>query len=178
MRHFLFRVSTLCLLAVPVSGCSWFGGDSKSSNKLVCPFSFIAPGLESYTQARPGGGPNDIDFGVRIIDFKTTCAREGRGLVVNATVTFLAGRQGAEFRQGDFTYFIAVADPQQKILAKQTFTLRAEFGPKQSQLRIADDIVEHLPLRDAATGGGYAVIAGMQLSQQQLDAIRARQAPK
>jgi hypothetical protein len=175
MRAFRFSAVPLCLLALAAAGCS--GG--KSVAKLTCPTAFIAPNLDAYAAYRPGvttsAKPEDISFGVKLVDVKSSCRTETGGLRITTVLTFLAVRNDSDFPQGDFTYFVAIADARETILAKQNFALRVEFAPRQKQMRVLDEITEHLPLKNVSTGDTYAVIVGLQVSQQQLDLNRERQ---
>ncbi|HXY98690.1 MAG TPA: hypothetical protein VEI03_01730 [Stellaceae bacterium] len=176
MRSPRFRTVLLCLLALSAAGCS---GGGKSVGKLTCPTAFIAPNLDSYAVYRPGvttsNKPEDISFGVKLVNVKSNCRTEVGGVRVTTALTFLAVRGDLDFRQGDFDYFVAIADVRETILAKQNFALRVEFAPRQKQMRVLDEITEHLPLKDVSTGNTYAVIVGLQVSQQQLDLNRVRQ---
>jgi len=164
------RACAVLLGVALVAGCR-----SGGAHKMQCPASFIAPKLDAYTVLRPGAtgpGSENIAFGVRLASVKATCRSEAGGIQVTTGLVFIAARNDPEFRQGDFTYFVAIADPQQNILAKQNFGLRADFAPTQKEMRIADEITEHLPLKDTSLGGSYAVIVGLQVSPQQLDLNR------
>jgi hypothetical protein len=155
------------LASLLLAGCAGAGG-----KKAKCPAAFTAPGLESYTQLRPGatgGGLENIAFGVKVFPPRAECKSEPGGIRVTTFIVFQAVRNDPDLRQGDFSYFVAVADPQQNILAKQSFGLRADFAAGQKQMRIQDEITSHLPLKDLSTSGNYAVIVGMQLSSQQLE---------
>jgi hypothetical protein len=157
-----------------LAGCS---SSTTSGGKVRCPAAFVAPGLDAYTQLRPGASSanvEDIAFGVKLVSVKAACKSEVGGIHVTTSIIFHAVRSDETLRQGDFSYFVAIADPQQNIVAKQTFGLRADFAKKQKQMRIADEITEHLPLKKLSAGGGYAVIVGLQLSPQQLEERRQR----
>lgn len=157
------------LAGLLLAGCS---SSSSGGGKVKCPSAFVAPGLDAYTQLRPGATSGDLDniaFGVKVVSIKVACKKEVSGIHITTSLVFHAVRNDDTLEKGDFTYFVAIADPQQNILAKQTFGLRADFARKQKQMRIADEITEHLPLKKVSAGGSYAVIVGMQLSQQQLE---------
>ncbi len=165
--------SFLCLAA---AACS--GGGGKPVGKLSCPATFAAPSLDRYTVFRAGGGTttDDIVFGVKLATVKSSCkGEEGGGMRVTTALTFVIVRNDPELRQSDFAYFVAIADGQQHILAKQNFALRVDFAPRQKQMRVVEEITEHLPVSDVSTGGNYAVIIGLQPSQQQFDVDRQRQ---
>lgn len=165
------------LIVVPaLQGCSTSSGEARG--KLSCPATFVAPSLDAYRQFRPSGTNNveDIQFGVRLTSVRSTCHAEEKGIRVDTRMVFQAVRNDPDFRQGDFTYFVAIADAKQTILTKRIFALRIDFEPRQKQVRVIDEITEHLPVRDLTTGRSYAVIVGLQLSKQQLDLNRS-QAP-
>jgi hypothetical protein len=173
MRHRLLRATALGVLAV-LASCS-----SRDKDKAPdCPSALIAPNLDSYTVARPNAtNPQDIEFGVKLASASASCHAEKGGVRVDTTISFVVIRTDPEFRAGDFTYFVAIADRAQNIVAKENFALRAAFAPKQDRMRVTDTITEHLPLKDPASAGSYVVLVGLQLSQQQLDSNRQRNAP-
>jgi hypothetical protein len=143
-----------------------------SVGKVSCPGAVIAPGLDAYTVLRAGAtssNPADIGFGVKLISVKSTCKNETAGLRVITKIDFIAVRNDDGLRRADFTYFVAIADAQQTIVGKQNFALRVDFAPRQKQMRISDEITEHLPLKDVSLGRQYGVIVGLQPSRQQLD---------
>lgn len=173
MRSFRFSVVPLCLLALAAAGCS-----SEKVGKLTCPVAFIAPNLDSYTVLRQGAtsaaNSDNIAFGVRLTDVKSSCRHEASGVRVTTVLSFIVARNDPDLRQSDFTYFVAVADGQENILAKQNFALRVNFAPRQKEMRVVEEITEHLPVKDVGVVGSYGVIVGLQISQEQLDLNRKR----
>lgn len=167
-------VAALSLLAL-LAGCSWFGG-GEERKKLACPVTQIAPDLDQLTVLRPGGGtkPEDIRFGVKLVAVNSNCDSEKVGIRTDTRMTFLVARNDPALKESDFTYFVAMADGQHNILAKQEFTLRVEFAPRQNQMRVFDDISEHLPVRDLSTGNNYFIVVGLQLTPEQLELNRKR----
>jgi hypothetical protein len=169
------RITALSLLVALVAGCA---SSDKTASKLSCPGAFAAPQLDRYAVFRPGvavsSNTDDIAWGVKLADVKSSCRSEGKGLRVTTTITFTVARNDDTLRQGDFIYFVAVTDAGQNILAKQNFALRVGFAPRQKQVRVVDEITEHLPIKDLATASGYAIIVGLQVSQQQLEFNRER----
>lgn len=161
-----------------LAGCSWFGG-GETRNKLTCPATEIAPDLDALTVLRPGGGTStdDIRFGVKLVAVNSNCESEKVGLRTDTRMTFMVARNDPDLRQGEFTYFVAVADARRNILAKQNFTLRVEFAQHQNEMRVFDDISEHLPVSNLSNGADYAIIVGLQLTPEQLELNRKRNAP-
>jgi hypothetical protein len=173
MRQRLLRATALSVLAL-LAACS-----SRDKDKVPdCPSALIAPNLDSYTVARPNAtNPQDIQFGVKLASANASCRPEKGGVRVDTAISFVAIRTDPQFRNGDFTYFVAIADRAQNIVAKENFALRIDFAQKQDRMRVTDTITEHLPLKDPASAGSYVVLVGLQLSQQQLDSNRQRNAP-
>lgn len=175
MRSIRFSVVPLCLVALVVAGCA---GSGKKTGKLSCPVAFIAPNLDSYTVLRQGApsaaNPDDIVFGVKLTDVRSSCRHEASGVRVTTLLTFVVARNDPNLRQSDFTYFVAVADGQENILAKQNFALRVNFALRQKEIRVVEEITEHLPVKDVSVVGSYGVIVGLQISQEQLDINRKR----
>ena len=174
MRFSLVRATAIGSLAL-LAACS----SSRDKDKAAgCPSALIAPNLDSFTVPRPGAtNPQDIQFGVKLESASTNCHPEKGGVRVDTPVSFIVIRTDPQFRTGDFTYFVAISDRAQNIVAKENFALRVDFAQKQDRIRVTDTITEHLPLRDPASAGSYVVLVGLQLSQQQLDSNRQRNAP-
>lgn len=173
------RLAVCAAIAASLASLAACGSSGGSTGKLVCPTALTAPNLDSYTVFRPGGGTaaEDIQFGVKLVGVKATCRAETAGIRIDTAISFIIARNDPQLKLGDFTYFVAIADAKETIVAKQNFGLRADFAPRQNQIRVTDTITEHLPLRDLSSGRSYAVIVGLQLSQQQVDLNRQRQAP-
>lgn len=175
MRSLLFRALALGTAAVALCSCGG-GKGGQVRGRVTCPATVLAPNLDTYRVFRPGGGtgPADIRFGVKLVGVRSTCDADpsGAGVRVNTQLTFQTARNDPDLRQGDFSYFVAVADAQRNILAKQIFSLRANFAPRQKEMRILDEISEKLPLENLSAGNNYAVIVGLQVNQQQLDLNR------
>jgi len=173
MRQRLLCATALGILTL-LAGC----GSRDKDKAPDCPSALIAPNLDSYTVARPDAtNPQDIQFGVKLASAAASCHPEKGGVRVDTDISFIVIRTDPQLRNGDFTYFVAISDRAQNIVAKENFALRAAFAPKQDRMRVTDTITEHLPLKDPASAGSYVVLVGLQLSQQQLDSNRQRNAP-
>ncbi len=161
-------------LAFGLAGC----GGSESRGKLSCPTAAIAPNLDAAQEFRPGGGtgPEDIRFGVKLLSVNSNCDSQKVGLRVDMRIAFVAARADPTLRERDFIYFVALADSRQTILRKQEFTIHVEFAPRQNQLRATDEIAVGLPVRDLAAGSQYTIIVGLQLTPEQLELNRQREA--
>ncbi len=149
-----------------LSGCGWFGA---KETKLVCPVTFTAPDADKMAVFRPGGSAlGDVSYGVQIADVQSKCERADRGLTVDTKVAFHLVSNDKNLRAGSFQYFVSVVDGYQNILTKKTYTVPFEFDARMRDQSKHDELFENLPLRDVGTGGNYAIIVGLQLTEAQL----------
>lgn len=162
----------LLATALAVAGCGMFG--SRKEAKLVCPVSVIAPDADKLAVFSPGGsGINDVRYGVMVNALSSRCSRTDHGLVVDTRVEFRLVAKDPTLRTGSFVYFVSVVDSNREILTKQTYAVPFEFGPREMALTRRDELISNLPLRNVSTGGAYAVVVGLQLTEAQLRFNRA-----
>ncbi|MGE0724716.1 MAG: hypothetical protein AB7O45_10090, partial [Alphaproteobacteria bacterium] len=76
-------------------------------------------------------------------------------------------------RRADITYFVAVADPEQRIVARETFTVPVRFSGNFTRMQASEEIEQVITL-GGRSGAGYRIYVGFPLSQEQLDYNRAR----
>jgi hypothetical protein len=171
MRHALRDGVLVVVGALLLSGCGWFGG---KETKLVCPASYIAPDTDKMAVFKPGGSTlGDVSYGVQIATLVSKCERADKGLSVDTRVAFHLVSNDKTLRAGNFQYFVSVVDGYQNILTKNTYTVPFEFDARVHDMNRQDELIENLPLRDAGTGGNYAIVVGLQLTEAQLKFNRA-----
>jgi hypothetical protein len=171
MRRIPFGAALFVAGAVLLSGCGLFGG---KETKLVCPASFIAPDTDKMAVFKAGGSTlDDVTYGVRITDVQSKCGRVDQGLAVDTKLAFHVVSNDRSLRAGSFQYFVSVVDGYRNILTKKTYTLPFEFDARMSDLNKQDELIENLPLRNAGTGGNYAIVVGLQLTEAQLSFNRS-----
>lgn len=175
MRRIPFGATLFVAGAMLLSGCGLFGGKEA---KLVCPASFVAPDTDKMAVFKPGGATlADVRYGVRITDVQSKCSRVDRGLAVDTKLSFRLVSNDKSLRGGSFQYFVSVVDGYQNILTKQTYTMPFEFDASLSNMNKQDELIENLPLRNANTGGNYAIVVGLQLTEAQLSFNRSAAPP-
>ncbi|MDP9126882.1 MAG: hypothetical protein M3N08_01290 [Pseudomonadota bacterium] len=135
--------------------------------------------LKDYGSDRPEA--SQLVTEARMQNITGDCGYRKTGIDIDFDLTFIAAkgpRLGGD--HAEFPFFIAIIDPDQTVVEKTKMT--AEFKFSDDKRKLADH-VEHLhvfiPLTEAQqpAGPNYRVLAGFQLTQDQLDAIRAS-APK
>jgi hypothetical protein len=171
MRHISLGAASVVAGALLLAGCGWIGG---KETKLVCPASFIAPDTDKVAVFRAGGSTfNDVSYGVQITDVQSRCDRADHGLAVDTKVAFHLVSNDRALRAGSFQYFVSVVDGNQNILTKKTYIVPFEFDARLRDMNKQDELVENLPLRDTGTGGNYAIVVGLQLTEAQLQFNRS-----
>jgi hypothetical protein len=158
-------------VALAVSGCGWFGG-GEVRQKVVCPGSYIAPDADKVAVLRPGATATKMDdvlYAVRIDSISSKCERADKGLSVRTTLQFSLAANDPGVRAGNFHYFVSIVDGDQNILTKETYSLPFDFDPRRRQITTSDVLTEDLPLLNVTTGGSYAVVAGLEMTKEQLD---------
>jgi hypothetical protein len=155
-------------LVALLSGCSWF---SKKDTR-ACPRIEIVSDLSRVVKFRDGLGRDlsDVLYTARFDDVKTGCSYDKTGVTIEMTVSLVGqrGRAGLTLPTGDVTYFVAITDRTQNIVAKQTFTSRFDFADKATAA-IDDELVQRIPLAPTAPGSDHTLILGFQLTPEEID---------
>lgn len=171
------RLAFVAALALPVllGGC--FG--STSAESVTCPGGAAAAALDVAPQFGPGPGrtPNDIAAAARILAVKTTCEEEKGGVRVDVEVAFSIVRGSSRLRDAQFIYFVAVVDSQSNIWNEKRFVLPVHFVGAETFKATDDKITVHLPLQHASEGQDFGILAGFQLTADQIRFNNAQQAP-
>jgi hypothetical protein len=160
-------------LALPFLLAACFG--KTSAEDLACPDIAPAQGLENI--AIFGAGPDRSAQNVRVLGkiagTARRCETEKGGILVNAVITFTAGRTSPQVKHADFPYFVAVVDINQKILNEQRFTVPVDFVGSDFR-SVQEKISVHLPLQRVSAGRNFAVLVGFQLSPEQIQFNRSQ----
>lgn len=137
----------------------------------ACPRASIISDGATVTKFREGTGRDltDVVAQGEIVDVAVECDYDRRGVDVALQVAIAAQRGPADrTRVADFDYFVAVADPQRNILAKEVFRVRFQFQT-QGRTGTIEDIEPRIPLKNRADGVEYQIIVGFQLTPEEID---------
>jgi len=140
--------------------------------KLICPQVAIVRSLETLRDYGAEKPAHDQLVAVsRMQGLDGNCSYEDEGIDVSFMIHFAAAkgpRLGGE--RADFPYFVAVVDPAGAILNKNQMT--EEFRFKEDEKVAKHDEPLHvfipLPKDKKDTGPDYRVLAGFQLTEEQL----------
>src|SRR5689334_4615710 len=131
----------------------------------ACPRASIISDGASVTRFREGTGRDLTDVVVKgeIVDVAVDCDYDRRGVDVALQVAIAATRGPADrTRTAEFDYFVAVADAERNILAKEIFHVSFRFPPNQQRAGTVDEIEPRIPLKSRDQGVEYQIIVGFQ----------------
>ncbi len=174
-RLLLYAAAFAALLAV--SGCNVVDRDQFPP---ACPgVAFLAPAAD-VTIFRPGGNAQDLTalmLAGRMETIQGKCEPGDTKNTVNATVTAgatLTRGPAMPGNQASVPVFIAVTEGN-RILDKHVYTLSAVFPSNVDRVSVATPpVFMVLPISPAKSAAAYVVMAGFQLTPDELAANRAR----
>lgn len=172
------RWSGLVLAAGILIGAAGCGSDEKPVGP-PCPNFLLLGNAGNMTKFRPGPGRDitDVEFRAKIENFRGTCAHTDAGIEAEFFIEMSIERGPADSsRQAGFEYFVAIPKFHPQPAGKQTFPVRVSFGENQTRLIFRDEISIEIPLGKGETAGDYDVYLGFQLTAEQLEFNRRRQA--
>lgn len=169
------------LLLLGLAGC---GGDNEAQQAaLKCPQIEVPAevGAHYLTRNDSSGNPRDVLVETRITNTYGDCEYTQADVTVDVDVEFTALRGPAAWLEKDFpaTYFVAVADSQNRILDKATFTVTVPV-PKLGIVpreQIREPLEQVIPLANPRDGASYKILIGFQLTPEQLEVNRRRGVP-
>jgi hypothetical protein len=158
-------LTALAFAALMLSGCS-----SDKKVDITCPKIMPAPNADKIALFAPGGhAAKDVVVGGRITDLEGKCVREKLGVTLNAQIEFYAQRATMDIKAATFPYFVALVDPDGRLLTEEAFTLPVPFLPAESyRIMPAEKITVHLPVKNQEAGSAYTVLVGFQLTPDQI----------
>jgi hypothetical protein len=154
MRRTFLGVGAALLLPA-LAGCSLFGsarsallGPSHAAEP-ACPAAIILQPLANTAVFVPGAAPrpeNVAFYGV-LDEVDSHCEAAGDTARMRLAVDVIAQR-GPAAKGGavDFTYFVAVTAPGDRILQKRPFTVRVTIPPDKLRAGVVDRFEEVIPL--------------------------------
>jgi hypothetical protein len=172
MTHFfrgriLARAAALLPIAGALTGCSLF--ESQYAD-VKCPTVGIIGELSAVSRfdGHGTGFPN-LAYRASLGDLKTECKVNDEGAHMTITIATLAEiGPVATSRSAEFPYFIAITDPDDKILTKRVFSNAIDFKGSQARAGARDVDTETIPMPEPADAPKYHVIIGFQLTEEEL----------
>lgn len=144
-----------------------------------CPGVAVLPDTKSITYFDdPEGKPTGaMTARASLVDIKGGCDYTGNSVVVDLDMIMKGqisdkgryeGRSDMEAFM-TFPYFVAVMDPDGKMIDKKIMATAMRFKPSEDNLDHAEKITQTIPLTDVSKGSKYTITVGFQLNRAQLD---------
>ncbi len=166
----------LCVpvLLLPLFGC----GPGRNAFAPVCPNVRLIPALADITRYAGSGPAHDVTdmlVQARVIAVHGSCAAGDDKSVLPAKVQVSISIQrgpAMRGRESDVPVFLAVTEGD-TVRDKQVFPVHVVFPPNVDRLTMSSpDIDMGLPVTKTKTGASYGIVAGFQLSPDELAANR------
>jgi hypothetical protein len=168
------RLLAIAALVLPLAACGLFDDPPPP-----CPLVSIMDQAKEVTNYRAGPGRDltDVTYHVAIGDLAYECDYDfddGRNSVTIAFNILLVAERGpaAEGGRIEVPYFVAVTDPERRILAKRQFSAILEFDGNAVRTQKVEELAQVIPFPHDADGSEYRSFIGLQLTREQLDEIR------
>lgn len=197
-----FRLFALCLCLLGVASCRTteaikddidsldlpaLSVDGEPSTEDLtysgsCPEVKLIDELASYSEFSDSSSARDGDLisRVKIANVKSACHTDESTVTLDLKLTF-DGILGPQARSSMsekpfFTYpfFVAVASPEGKILAKEVFAASMTYPPGSNRHFYYENIRQIIPVEARDHGRPFKILLGFQLGPDQLDYNRKR----
>ena len=126
----------------------------------------------------PGGDAADVAFELALRTVESDCDLDvddetGGGILVTFALPIYATRgPAAETDRLSVPYFVAIAGPGRRIVAKEVFTAEIAFEAGSERARTVEEIEQWIPLGPGEFGLRYETLVGFQLTPEQLEELR------
>ena len=167
-------LATAAALLLALAGC----GGKTEVGVLTCPKVFVVADASRYLDYAPGAGRDmlDLRYDAQIVNVEWLCNFFVEEKRVETEVRFgmraQKGPAGTE-SQHRFPYFVAVADPQGNIIAKQVFGVDIGFLGNATDIGHIESVYHRFNYSSIADAARYTIYIGFQLTQEQLAEVRA-----
>lgn len=165
-------------LALALSGCGTF---SEPNEVLVsCPTTGVLAAAETLERYTPGSERDLTDLVVRarLGNVGNICSifREERELEMDLLVDIAAerGPAAAEGQPVLLEYFVAVVDQNNRITSREEFRVAAAFEGTARQAIFNEELFLSIPIPAEKAVSDFRVILGLQLTQEELQRVLAR----
>jgi hypothetical protein len=172
--RFCLPAFLLPVMLLPLVGC----GPGRADFAPVCPTARLIPALADLTRYAGPGPAHDLtdlilQARVTAVNGKCTAGDDKSILPATVDVTISVQRGPAmQGREADVPVFLAITEGD-AIRDKNVFPVHVVFPPNVDRLIMSSgDISLSLPVSPEKSGNAYGVIAGFQLSPEELNANR------
>jgi hypothetical protein len=111
----------------------------------------------------------DVEYEAALRAPLLSCEYNGDTLDSVVTVNLVALRGPADDdRVARLAYFVAIADQNKQVVAREEFDVEIPFEGNQTQVVATEEVEQHIPLRPEESGADYRVLVGLRLTPDEL----------
>jgi hypothetical protein len=113
---------------------------------------------------------SDLLLRAEMNGFQGDCSLDGKGNIVvevKLPITVHKGAAGQGLQKKLLPYFIALVSPEEEIIQRQSFAVKADLAGVESVAVIEENTIT-LPPQDKTQTGHYKILIGFQMTPQQL----------
>ena len=161
------------LFCLVLTGCGLFGDDYVPP----CPRAVVLADAQTVTAFRPGPGRDltDILHEGTITGLASGCEYDDGIVDFDIDIGFeLAIGPASPDGVGHWEYFVVVVDPDQRRVAKRTFTIDLQFEQAAFRTELVEQVSQRIAYAPWPDASGYRIFIGFQLTREQLDYLRSR----
>lgn len=172
------KLSFLCLVAL--AACAGDKDKDKVDLPRHCPQVAIFRDLdkvEDYGRDMPDSSTLVALAAMKGIEGECKYKEEG----VDITFTLKMGAEKGARLGGDqvsFPYFLSIVKPDDKIMDKEVLTANFQFPSGKTTARLEEALHVFIPLKEGEDASPYRVLAGFQLSEEQVRVLREKASGK
>ncbi|NNG03805.1 MAG: hypothetical protein HKM95_06840 [Inquilinus sp.] len=156
------------LSVVVLAACS---GNDEADVAERCPRVAIVADAAEAMQFRPGPGRDltDMTSRAQILTLTGQCAYDDGDVTIAVRMPIVVER-GPAFAGGEttYTYFVAVADRDLNVLARESYPVSLEFAGGAGFAAAVEDLEQVIPIAGPADALRYQVLIGFALDRRQL----------
>ena len=174
----LRQLAAAVVLLSALSGC----GAQRNAFAPACPAPMLPLQLSDLTRYRAGAGTAGKDIGElelqgRLTAINGDCSAGSKGQLNSTIQITMEMTRGPALpgRRAEVQVLVAVRDGN-TIIAKQTYPVLVEFPANLDRVTLTSPPIDiTLPVTPERSGAAYDIVAGFQLSPEELAANRRRQ---
>jgi len=158
------------------SGGGWFGWLTGSDSPSSCPPVSKVAEAAKLIRFAPGASQDltNVQFEAGILDIGGGCSSIDHGVKVDMTADISAARGPAnQDGKASFSYFVAVVDDSQNIMAREEYPIEIAFPGNQTRNGQREQLEETIPLGQGQQAAAFHIYVGLVLTQDEVAYNRA-----
>ncbi len=111
----------------------------------------------------------DVRFEAELEGLRLSCGYDDAVIEATLGVSISVVRGPADrARLARIRYFVAIANSDRNVLARETFALEVSFEGNRTRIMVTDEVTPRFPLAAGKTGADYRIYVGFSLTPEEL----------